>query len=65
MSEPNVDPVEETQDDPVGPVTLPGRVRAGARVLALSGMVLGINALGVATVVAPPFTTISVHGPVG
>jgi len=45
-------------DDPIGPVTLPGRVRHTARAMALAGFMLGVGLVG-AGVIAPPITTIS------
>lgn len=47
----------DEHDNPVGPVTLPGRVRGGLRAMALAGFVAS-GLLG-AAVIAPPITTIS------
>ncbi len=44
-------------DDPIGPVTLPGRFRSGVRTMALAGFMLGVGLA--AGGVAPPITTIS------
>lgn len=49
--------VPELDGDPVGPVTLPGRVRSGMRTMALAGFV--VSGLWGAAVIAPPITTIS------
>lgn len=49
--------VPELDGDPVGPVTLPGRVRSGMRSMALAGFV--VSGLLGAAVIAPPITTIS------
>ncbi|MET7278036.1 hypothetical protein ABZS29_07355 [Kribbella sp. NPDC005582] len=50
----------DTETDPLGPVTLPTRIRIGARAMALTGVV-GLSAFAAAvTAVCDPQTTTSV-----